>query len=194
MLVELAGNVAVGIMQFYKTPWLVPTNLGHNVRCFRPADLSATAVQLNGPYFMARLDSSRYKGKMRATSTDPRRPVEQTADFTDARNKLLFNFGILLLEIGYGKPWYELKQTVAKMPTATGDRLTDYRAAEKLAQLLVNQMGLTYPKIIKKCLGCDFGLGETDLDNEDLQRRFLEDVVQGLQQLKEDIREATSLL
>ena len=44
-------------------------------------------------------------------------------------------------------------------------------------------MGLTYPKVIKKCLGCDFGLGETDLDNEDLQRVFLEDVVTTLRQL-----------
>jgi hypothetical protein len=48
---------------------------------------------------------------------------------------------------------------------------------------------LTYPKIIKKCLGCDFGLGETDMDNEDLQRRFLEDVVSELQQLREHIKE-----
>ena len=53
-------------------------------------------------------------------------------------------------------------------------------------------MGLTYSKIIKNCLGCDFGLGETDLDNEDLQRRFLEDVVLGLQQLKEVMGEANS--
>jgi hypothetical protein len=111
------------------------------------------------------------------------------ADFTEAWNKLLFNFGILLLEIGYGRPWHELKQSAAKTPTAAGEKLSDYRAAEKLAQLLVNQMGLTYPKIIKKCLGCDFGLGETDLDNEDLQRRFLEDVLSGLQQLREHMRE-----
>jgi hypothetical protein len=50
-------------------------------------------------------------------------------------------------------------------------------------------MGLAYPKIIKKCLGCDFGLGETDMDNEDLQRKFLEDVVAELQRLREHIKE-----
>jgi hypothetical protein len=197
LLVELAGNVAEGIMQFYSTPWLAPTNLGQNVRYFNPAESSATAVQLKGPYFMAQLESAQAKGKMRPTSTGllpvdeaaPRHRDARAADFTEARNKLLFNFGILLLEIGYGRPWHELKQSVAKTPTAAGERLSDYWAAEKLAQLLVNQMGLTYPKIIKKCLGCDFGLGETDLDNEDLQRRFLEDVVSGLQQLREHMRE-----
>ena len=50
-------------------------------------------------------------------------------------------------------------------------------------------MGLAYPKIIRKCLNCDIGLGETDLDNEDLQRRFLEDVVSGLQKLREHMTE-----
>ena len=202
LLVELAGNVAEGIMQFYSTPWLAPTNLGQNVRYFNPAESFATVVQLKGPYFMARLESARAKGKMRPTSTGPL-PVDETApryrdaraaDFTEARNKLLFNFGILMLEIGYGQPWHELKQTVAKTHTAAGEKLSDYRAAEKLAQLLVNQMGLTYPKIIKKCLGCDFGLGETDLDNEDLQRRFLEDVVSELQQLREHVKDMNFVL
>jgi hypothetical protein len=50
-------------------------------------------------------------------------------------------------------------------------------------------MGLAYPKIIRKCLNYDFRLGETDLDNEDLQRRFLEDVVSGLQKLREHMTE-----
>jgi hypothetical protein len=90
-----------------------------------------------------------------------------------------------MLENGYARPWHELKQAV----TATHGELSDYKTAEKLAGQLVNQLGLTYPKIIKKCLGCDFGLGETDMDNEDLQRRFLEDVVAGLQQLRDYMAE-----
>ena len=197
LLVELAGNLAEGIMQFYSTPWLAPTNLGQNVRYFNPVESSATTVQLKGPYFMAKLECTQVKGKIHPTSTGPL-PVDEVVpryrdaravEFTGARNKLLFNFGILLLEIGYGRPWHELKRSVAKIPMAAGERLSDYQAAEKLTQLLVNQMGLTYPKIIKKCLGCDFGLGETDLDNEELQRRFLEDVVSGLQQLREHMRE-----
>ena len=95
------------------------------------------------------LVSTLAKGTMRPTSTGPL-PVGEAAPcyrdaraigFTEARNELLFNFGILLLEIGYGRPWHELKQSMAKPPTAAGEKLSDYRAAEKLAQLLVNQMG-----------------------------------------------------
>lgn len=114
------------------------------------------------------------------------------------RNKLLFNFGILLLEIGYGRPWHVLKQTAPRSQPATAavrgaeQQLSDYSVAEKLARLLIDQMGLAYHKIIRKCLGCDFGLGESGLDNEDLQRRFLEDVVLGLQHLRQQLGEMKS--
>ena len=111
------------------------------------------------------------------------------ANFSEARNELLFNFGILLLENGYGQPWPQLKKSIADVPLATGGNMSDYRIAEKLAQLLVNQMGMTYPKSVKKCLGCDFGLGETDLDHEALQRQFLDDVVSRLHQLGEKMKE-----
>jgi hypothetical protein len=188
LLVELAGNLAEGIMQFYSTPWLRPTNMGQIVRYFNPAGWSASTIQLKGPYFMVQLESTQAKGEMHATCTDSL-PVEGAADFMEARNKLLFNFGILLLEIGFERPWQELKQHLVMTPTPAGEKLSDYRAAEKLAQLLINRMGLTYSNITKKCLGCDFGLGETDLDNEDLQRRFLEDVVSKLQELRDHMKE-----
>ncbi|RTE80656.1 hypothetical protein BHE90_004859 [Fusarium euwallaceae] len=189
ILVELAGNVAEGIMQFYSTPWLTSNDLGQIVRYFAPSGSNSTSTQLKGPFFMARFKSRQGKKSL------PQAPAElsstegislyRNVHFLEARNELLFNFGILMLEIGYARPWHELKQTV----TATHGKLSDYKVAERLAGQLVNQLGLTYPKIIKKCLGCDFGLGETDMDNEDLQRQFLEDVVVGLQQLRDYMAE-----
>ncbi|KAH8805290.1 hypothetical protein F5884DRAFT_679219 [Xylogone sp. PMI_703] len=200
LLVELAGNLAEGIMQVYSTPWLSNGNLGQNVRIFYPSDPSAASTQLKGPYFIARVDRAKAKGKIKAVgphefdAETSRQGATPKVDFAGARNKLLFNFGILLLEIGFCQPWHVLKKSVSKSIVAMGEGLSDYRTAEKLAQLLINQMGVTYSKIVKKCLGCDFGLGETDLDNEDLQRKFLEDVVSGLQQLREDMREMNSPL
>ncbi|PMD25533.1 hypothetical protein NA56DRAFT_699469 [Hyaloscypha hepaticicola] len=175
-------------MQFYSTPWLSHPDLGQIVRFYNNSDLSMNSVQLEGPYFTTKL-KTRGKGKGKATDQIHSVAYEKAsvAVFSGARNELLFNFGIILLEIGFAQPWHMLKRSVS--PTVTGEKLSDYKTAEKLAQLLINQMGLTYPKIIKKCLGCDFGLGETDMDNEDLQRRFLEDVVSELQRLREHIRE-----
>jgi hypothetical protein len=192
-LVEAAENIAEGIMQFYSTPWLAPANLSQNLRCFNSADPTAAAgalPQLCGPYFLVRMDSRQIKGKgreQRPGLASMRRQDGVAGDVFSSssgpRNELLFNFGIILLEIGYGRPWQDLKESVAK----SGDGLSDYRAAEKLAHNLVGQMGQAYPRIIKKCLGCDFGLGETDLNNEDLQRRFLEDVVSALHHLREQM-------
>jgi hypothetical protein len=188
VLVELAGNLAEGIMQFYSTPWLSHPDLGQIIRFYNNSDPSVNSVQLEGPYFTTRLET-RAKGKGKATDQIHGAAYGRAAvaDFSGARNELLFNFGIILLEIGFAQPWHMLKRSVSR--TTTGEQPSDYKTAEKLAQLLINQMGLTYPKIIKKCLGCDFGLGETDMDNEDLQRRFLEDVVSELQRLREHIRE-----
>ncbi len=64
LLVELASNVAEGIMQFYSTPWLIPADLGQNIRYFHPAGSETTGIQLQGPYFMVRLDSTRAKAKI----------------------------------------------------------------------------------------------------------------------------------
>ncbi|KAM0323289.1 hypothetical protein ACHAQA_008881 [Verticillium albo-atrum] len=189
--VEVARKIAEGIMQFYSTPWLAESDLGQNVRYFNSVPSPSDTVELIGPYFVADIDNVRIAERADDTSTpaNTKSPADSTAQFAEARNQLLFSFGILLLEIGYGRPWHELKQSVAIPSTASDEAPSDYRVAEKLAHLLVNHMGLRFPKIVKKCLGCDFGLGETDLDNEDLQRGFVKDVVTGLEQLGERMRE-----
>ncbi|KAJ4218856.1 hypothetical protein NW759_008007 [Fusarium solani] len=188
ILVELAGNVAEGIMQFYSTPWLASGDLGQNVRYFGPDRSKSTPIQLQGPYFMTRFKNKQGKSLPQPqadASSSEGITLHRTVRFLEARNELLFNFGILMLEICYARPWHELKQAM----TTTQGELSNCKTAEKLAGQLVNQLGLTYPKIIKKCLGCDFGLGETDMDNEDLQRRFLEDAVAGLQQSRDYMAE-----
>ncbi|KAF4438424.1 hypothetical protein F53441_12812 [Fusarium austroafricanum] len=172
-LVHLASSVAEGIMQFYSTPWLTYTNLGQNVRYLNQTEpTSSNKVRLDEPFFMARLENPKIKGQVRSGPSLGESCSSDSSTFNckEARNKLLFNFGILLLEIGYSKPWHELKESVSKTRRPKEESLSDYQVAERLAHLLINQMGLTYPKIIKKCLGCDFGLGETDMANEDLQR------------------------
>ncbi|KAM7195049.1 hypothetical protein V8F33_006918 [Rhypophila sp. PSN 637] len=205
LLVDVASNVAEGIMQFYSTPWLASSDLGQHVRylqCQSPIDSGAQLV--SGPYFSTRIEGGTYaKSKIARGRIDaPGELTRSTMGFDGVRNKLLFSFGVLLLEVGYGRPWEELKcAVVAQRPVVGGSaaasrggqaaaaRLSDYQAAEKLAQRLVDQMGMTYSSVVKKCLGCDFGLGETDLDNEDLQRRFVEDVISALKQLREDMKE-----
>lgn len=49
-------------------------------------------------------------------------------------------------------------------------------------------MGPRFIKFVRKCLGCDFGLGENDLANEQLQGVFLVDVVRELQGIERGLK------
>lgn len=191
--VEMASRIAEGIMQFYSTPWLVDSDLGQNVRYINSAPVPSDAIELRGPYFAAELRGTRCAEHGRvgpAILQDAEGEPGGIRHVAEAaRNKLLFSFGILLLEITYGRPWSTLRESVTGWDMPPDRAIADYRAAEKLAHLLVNQMGSNFPRIVKKCLGCDFGLGETDLDNEDLQRHFVKDVVAGLERLESRMRE-----
>lgn len=65
------------------------------------------------------------------------------------------------------------------------EKQTDYDAAERLAQGpgLRNRMGPRFATIVRKCLSCDFGLGENDLSNEQLQGVFFVDVIVALREV-----------
>lgn len=97
-----------------------------------------------------------------------------------SRNQILFCLGIVLLELGYGKTWPRLRQSaIAKLAA----NQTDYQAAMSLSKsrALKEKMGLQYPLVIEKCLGCDFARGD-DLENEALQGAFWVDVINVLRE------------
>ena len=113
---------------------------------------------------------------------------------TGARNPLLFALGIVLIEIGFSTPWQALR--------AEGMRLSpeklDYHIAERLCQVLLpRRMGLNYTRIVKKCIGCDFGLSDPEIDflrSETLRTAFLLDVVERLKGLNERTRTVGGLV
>ncbi|RYP71835.1 hypothetical protein DL771_004547 [Monosporascus sp. 5C6A] len=181
----LASSLACAVLQYHSTPWLPETWQSSHVRFFGVADLlqNSTDLCLTPPYFKVefpKLD----KGKDLDLTPPPRQRCAEPGNVVStgiARNEVLFRFGIVLLELGYSKPWSRLRQPVLnKLPLK---KQTDFHAAEKLAQtpFLRDKMGPRYHIIVRKCLGCDFGLGENDLENEELQGAFLLDVVNALQ-------------
>ncbi|KAK3368946.1 hypothetical protein B0T24DRAFT_707144 [Lasiosphaeria ovina] len=54
---------------------------------------------------------------------------------------------------------------------------------------LRDRMGLKYCRIVHKCLACDFGLGEDNFADADLQGAFLVDVVVALERAEQVLRE-----
>lgn len=199
---HIASSLAAAVLQFHSTPWLPDSWQSSQVRYFGIGELSedADGISSTTPYFRADFSKpDEGKGLLLTTvATSQPSPGASTTSTCStssgnapvpvsmalARNEVLFRFGIVLLELGYSQLWPRLRRRVfADLPP---EKNTDYHAAEKLAQtpFLRNRMGHKFTTIVRKCLGCDFGLGENDLANEQLQGVFLVDVVRELQAIE----------
>lgn len=179
-IVNLAHSLSAAMLQYHSTPWLSNTWQSGTVRFFGIKELSDNVGEITSkvPYF--RVEMPKADGSVPA-------PTDETSSL--ARNELLFQLGTVLLELAYCQPWSRLLQrTLSTLPDA---RQTGYHIAEKLARahLLRDRMGPKFSTIVRKCLGCDFGLGESDLANEQLQGVFLVDVVGELQEVERGLKE-----
>jgi hypothetical protein len=189
-LLHLAGELACAVLRFFSTPWLPDTWQSQDVRFFgeltdndflMPSFSPSLRIVFARPSKGKEIDLSPMPGA--EPTPPPSASTTPTTAFGSVRNEVLFRLGIMMLELGYSKPWTVLRE---KMELSLPEnKRTEYHAAEKLAQgrLLRDKMGPKYQLVVRKCLGCDFGLGETDLENEDLQGSFLVDVVVALQEV-----------
>ncbi|RSL87392.1 hypothetical protein CEP52_015540 [Fusarium oligoseptatum] len=195
-MVHLAGSLATAVLQYHSTPWLPKTWESSQVLFCGSGDLleDTSIISSTNPYF--RVGFSKVPETMNRKEFDLKPvgslPKANTQIFPPpsslARNAILFRLGIILLELGYSQPWPQLRnQSLSNLPA---QHQTDYDAAEKLAQtlLLRNRMGPRFSTIVRKCLGCDFGLGESDLASEELQGAFLVGVIEALQETERGLR------
>lgn len=183
---SILANIAMGkylaelVLQFYSTPWLPHDWASKDIYLFGGARSFGFQSHLNKPYLalnFAKSAEDEGKGKQKRTA-GPLGLVERGKSHRGnlletafhVRNETLFRLGIILLEIGYSKPWEVLRQDVSH------HRL-EYFAAEHLAIELAQELGPVYSRTIRKCLSCDFVIGETDLEDETVQRTFITQVI-----------------
>ncbi|KAK1754870.1 hypothetical protein QBC47DRAFT_382022 [Echria macrotheca] len=178
---HIAGSMAASILQFHSTPWLPQTWRTQDVMFFSAGDPSEEQIpRLSPPYFQAELTKA---STIRVTANE----TAETA-VTGARNEILFRLGIVLLELGFSRPWHIIRELGSS--ALPPNRQSDYHIADKLCTILTMQMGTRYPKMVRRCIGCDFGLSEPqdDLESEELQAGFLADVVLALRGLEEEVK------
>ncbi|KAL6918830.1 hypothetical protein ACHAP8_008570 [Fusarium lateritium] len=182
-MAQIASSLACAVLQYHSTPWLPEMWQSRHVQFFGIKDWleDSTNLSLTSPYFKVEFSKADITGKGKDAAV--------SLPYDAVRNEVLFSFGLVLLELGYSKPWRILRRGVLRNLPAK--KQVDYHAAEKLAQspMLRNRMGPRYTTIVRKCLGCDFGLGENNLENEELQGIFLIDVVNALQEAARGLRE-----
>ncbi|KAH7274954.1 hypothetical protein B0J15DRAFT_473884 [Fusarium solani] len=198
-MVHLAGSLATAVLQYHSTPWLPKTWESRQVLFCGRGDIleDASSISSTSPYFRVGFSTTPETTNRKGLDRKPvgSLPKASSRVFSTptpsslARNAILFRLGIIFLELGYSQPWPHLRSRL--LSTLPPQHQTDYDAAEKLAQtpLLRNLMGPRFSTIVRKCLGCDFGLGESDLASEELQGTFLVDVVEALQETERGLRQ-----
>ncbi|KAI8689595.1 hypothetical protein NCS56_00223100 [Fusarium sp. Ph1] len=198
-MVHLAGSLATAVLQYHSTPWLPKTWESSQVLFRGSGDLleGTSSISSMSPYFRVGFSTNPETISRKELDRNPAGSLPEASNRSFptptpsslARNAILFRLGIILLELGYSQPWPHLRNRL--LSTLPPQHQTDYDAAEKLAQtpLLRNRMGPRFSTIVRKCLGCDFGLGESDLASEKLQGTFLVDVVEALQETERGLRQ-----
>ena len=173
---HVATSLANSFLQLHSTPWFPETWGSQDVLFYvaRGSRQNDQGVQLRSPYLKIELPNPR-KGKSKAWEPPGDGSHSDILDAT-SQQELMFRLGVILLEIGFSRPWLTLRELVS-LPAS---RRSEYHIAEKLCVLLVNQMGPDYPRIIRKCIGGDAAVGDNQLS-------FLTDVILPLQGMKDRI-------
>ena len=105
---------------------------------------------------------------------------------TLARNQVLFSLGVVLLEIAYAASLESLRQD-GDLTNGQEDQYTAFFTARRLAKSKHSVMGITYHNIVEGLVECVFPCGD-DLNNDQLQAAFHNDIICPLEKLEEGFR------
>lgn len=178
---HLARTLATFVLQYCNTPWL------SDEQPWKSDDIyfleSTEGALLKEPY--QSLSEPHIKVPIREPTSGSLLGGGQTSSTTEhlAPNVLLYNLGVILLELAFNTPIKELLQA----PDLSSDGLSqsEFIVARRLANIVSRHMGLKYGEIVKKCIGCHFSSG-SDFSDSRLQEEYFCDVVSELEALKKD--------
>jgi hypothetical protein len=178
-LLHLARLLATGVLQYNRTPWLHAWWRSSDI-FLRVEDVAALAgddvrqTHRTLPHIAVRVRDLQYAPPSRS----PTFPLQGLA-----RNPVLYGLGILLLELAYSAP---LPTLMKSSGTADMTAFDEWKAVQRLAARVSGQLGPTFAGVVRRCLFCNFGCDEDDLDNEEMQTAFYETVVRKLELAEEE--------
>ncbi|KAI9695602.1 MAG: hypothetical protein M1820_008527 [Bogoriella megaspora] len=192
---QVAHKLAIAVLQYQSTPWLKPEWELGDVGLFLGEDeiTDSTFATLHlSAHFLSQDDCHKTTESLITSAADVN--MESVADRSSraslsthtcskfcpcnidpqthqallygVRNTTLCSLGIALLQISHRKTLEELRRH---------DDPNNIFTARRLAAG-ANPLGLKFQKIVRKCLGCDFGSG-TDMQDKELQDAVFADVV-----------------
>ncbi|KAH0537056.1 hypothetical protein FGG08_006126 [Glutinoglossum americanum] len=165
--IRLAKLLAVSVLQFQGTPWLQGGWRSHDVAFLGVTeDTLRQGGTLMSPYLKIRFPRD---GFMEALPVVP--------------NGTLFGLAIVLLELGFETPFQSLHR---KEDFQDGDGAihAELFAAQRLLGPIQRKLGLTYARVVRKCIYCDFWFKGAIASGSDLQLVFYAEVVCALESLE----------
>ena len=175
---RLAKDLATAVLQYHGTPWLKLTWRSEDVIFFG---------QYQGTSNQEVFDLTVPHLNVKVKGPDSENPQATCVSRTLAPNPILFGLGVVLLEIAYSATLQSLQQP-SDLYNGPDSSFSEFFAAKRLASSLGREMGVSYGKIVKKLIYCDFGCGQ-DLNEPDLQAGFYKDVVCELDRLEQGFRQ-----
>jgi hypothetical protein len=96
-------------------------------------------------------------------------PVTSNYSTSPARNEQLFSLALVLIEIAFGNKLFKIHEP-RQIPEKEGDQWAEYMKAKVILDsgVLQKEMGVAYAQIVKRCLYCDFGILEEDLNKKEM--------------------------
>jgi hypothetical protein len=174
--ISLAKELAIAVLQFHATPWLLNSICSDDVLLPGTNEVtSITSKSTHEPYVDVSIKGPH--GPLARQTTFPSRTL--------IRNRLLFSLGVMMLELAYQVPLQSLQKD--RDVDANVPPNTDYHIANRVTLQAAGLMGPKYVEVVRKCIQCDFGHGD-DLGQTKLQEGFHQDVICKLEELEETFR------
>ena len=170
--VRIAKQLAVAVLQFEATPWLNNSWNSQEILIKGSANASSgTRQDSDGPFLDVSIKHS----------IDSSSGSTTIASRTLVRNGLLFNLGVMMLELAYQRPLPELRKP--QDYDRHHNQNTDYFTADRIRHQASAYLGPRYAEAARKCIQCDFG-HDNDLSKTGLQEGFYQDVICELEELE----------
>jgi hypothetical protein len=180
-VLSLARQLASAVLLFHPTPVLKASWRSNDIVFFGS---SSPIISLAHPHLTVELCSPKSAHPRLHQKKDTSLTRNSTVEGQGyIRNMYLFNLGVVLLELAYQTPLQSLRAS-SDLNNGSESRHTDFFVADRLSKTMATSLGVRYAKIVRKCLGCDFGEGTTDLEDANLQAAFYSDVVCELERLE----------
>ena len=175
---SLAVLIASSMLQLHAGPWLAESFTKEDIFFLQGID---GAVHTRHPFLIANFG---YRNGHRPSCATLQQSLSRLC------NASLLSLGILVLELFFG-------ETIEPQPFRKGflgpngqeNEFTNLNTAQKWQDKAMEEAGAPLYTLTRRCIHCAFGAASQDLENEELRKAVLEDVIEPLQKLQAQFEE-----